>query len=124
MYTYNEIVNDTSLQGVYSPRPYTIAGIVLVLFTLIVLLSLMFTPAIVSSSTTPNDPYSYHAFMVENHVPVPPCTMSVTVDTGITYCAETGKLPTRSQSNVWEGYVLWHSCYADHDQLSCSQLNQ
>lgn len=123
MYTYNEIVNDTTLEGTFSRRPYWLASVVLVVFTLIVLFGMVVSPLTLGKGDTQN-PYSYSTYHTQYHIPVPPCTMSVTVDTGIAYCAETGKLPTRSQENVWQGYVLWHACYAAHDQLSCDQLNQ
>ena len=72
--------------------------------------------------------YSYTHYREVIHTHVSSCTLAAVEDGGTVaenggiLCKETGKLPDASQINIWEGYVLWDSCYQYHSKYACQQL--
>jgi hypothetical protein len=65
----------------------------------------------------PYGDYSYKAYVRFVHMSSQACDLSRPI-----YCLGTNELPTRSQVVLWQGYVLWNSCYQYGSPLACDQL--
>lgn len=93
------------------------------------LISIGCSPGGIAPGTNHNQlpDYSYYAWRVRSHVPVPACTLP-TVESGDTeieapvVCRETGLKPTRSELIEWSSYTIWDSCYQFNQRDACEAL--